>query len=433
MRVKILSIILLSLCLQLQAQETLKVMHYNLLYYGTNTSWCTTSNNNLSDKDDYMKTIAGYTQPDVLTVNEMGISTLGGENILLDRFLQNVMNSDGGNKYARAEFSSSSSSEICNMIYYNTEKLGFVEQDRITKGSDGSSMVRQVDVYKLYYKDPNLATLNDTVFMHFIVGHLKAGRNSSDSADRYYAAKATMQYIEDHELRGNVFLQGDFNLYDAADGAYQEFIANHPQYLFTDPVNQEGRWSNNSVYKLYHTQSTSDDFNDDCKSSGGLDDRFDFILISNAIQSQLKGMQYINNSYETIGQDGTAFNSPLKVNGNGSVPDSVAVALANMSDHLPVALQVEVQNNYNSIPELTTNKAAVTMVNPVADNLSGTITYQNLSTFNLKLISLTGQELLSAQVSNNFKINASHLPNGLYIMLVENEGKQLYISRLIKD
>ncbi|MCD4723670.1 MAG: hypothetical protein K8R63_02420, partial [Bacteroidales bacterium] len=55
----------------LTAQDTLKVMHYNLLYYGQNTGFCNITNNNPDLKDAYLRTILGYVKPDIFTVNEM--------------------------------------------------------------------------------------------------------------------------------------------------------------------------------------------------------------------------------------------------------------------------------------------------------------------------------------------------------------------------
>ena len=37
--------------------DTLKVMQYNLLNYGNNTSYCNATNNNISNKDSYIRTI----------------------------------------------------------------------------------------------------------------------------------------------------------------------------------------------------------------------------------------------------------------------------------------------------------------------------------------------------------------------------------------
>jgi hypothetical protein len=49
------TLLLALISLNLFAQDTIKIMQYNLLNYGNTTSWCTTENNNMNDKDIYLK------------------------------------------------------------------------------------------------------------------------------------------------------------------------------------------------------------------------------------------------------------------------------------------------------------------------------------------------------------------------------------------
>ena len=69
-----LSVLLCSFALLCQSQgyDTLRIMTYNLLYYGEVTSFCDNSNNNINSKDLYLKTIVKHVDPDLLVVNEMG-------------------------------------------------------------------------------------------------------------------------------------------------------------------------------------------------------------------------------------------------------------------------------------------------------------------------------------------------------------------------
>src|SRR5210317_61508 len=73
----------------LNAQDTIRVMHYNLLYYG-NSSFCTESNNNTDLKDAYLRTILTYSKPDIITVNEMSY-----QSTFQQRILSEVMNQSG--------------------------------------------------------------------------------------------------------------------------------------------------------------------------------------------------------------------------------------------------------------------------------------------------------------------------------------------------
>ncbi len=50
------------------------------------------------------------------------------------------------------------------------------------------------------------------------------------------------------------------------------------EYRFYDPINRVGDWHNNPSYADIHTQSTHTVYNN-CASTGGMDDRFDFIMV----------------------------------------------------------------------------------------------------------------------------------------------------------
>ncbi|MBZ0243756.1 MAG: hypothetical protein K8F24_11110, partial [Bacteroidales bacterium] len=63
--------IFLLFALVMRADDTLTVMHYNLLYCGANTSFCTNENNNLDTKNVHLKLIMNAVRPDIFTVNEI--------------------------------------------------------------------------------------------------------------------------------------------------------------------------------------------------------------------------------------------------------------------------------------------------------------------------------------------------------------------------
>ena len=109
----------LLLILSLKAQETIKIMQYNLLNYNNYTDDCTQSNNNVSNKDEYIKTIFNHVLPDIFTVCEINQQPLS-----VDRLLNNAINTDGRTNYARGNITSYSPySYLINMVYYNTDKL----------------------------------------------------------------------------------------------------------------------------------------------------------------------------------------------------------------------------------------------------------------------------------------------------------------------
>ena len=286
-----------------QGAEVATFMEYNLLNYRNETSFCTNNNNNPITKEGYLKTIFKYVSPDLFTCNEIGSNPSNALKIL-DR----CINVDGENRYEMANFNSNSS--LANALFYNGEMFGLLSKEVITNDANGAQIVRLIDVFKLYYKESNLALGADTTFLTIFVAHFKAGNTSSDRTDRGLAAEAVMNYIENKPVTGNYIISGDFNTYTSSEAAIQELIFNsNSSIAFIDPVNKLGNWNNNSNYAEVHTQSTHYSSNG-CASGGGLDDRFDFILISDAIKNNIDHIDYVNNSYKALANDGN-FGTPL--------------------------------------------------------------------------------------------------------------------------
>lgn len=332
MKILIAFIFLSVFSLQIIAQDTLKIMHYNLLNYNNYTSYCTTSNNDVSNKDAYITSIIDYVLPDIFSVNEIEESSA-----TLDRLLNNVMNTNGRTYYARANRTNYGSSSIINALYYDTRKLVLHSQDVVV------TSVRDINLYKLYYSSASLASGADTAWLTCIVMHLKAGSYTSDEDERAAEISLLMNYLNSLNNAANYLVLGDLNVYSDDEACFQNLI-NHPNanIRFYDPIDKMGDWNNNSYYEDYHTQSTHSASNN-CAASGGMDDRFDFILSSLDIIIGSKKVQYIPNSYYALAQDGNHFNSSLvDAPTNTLVPSNVLNALYNNSDHLPVIMKLSI-------------------------------------------------------------------------------------------
>lgn len=357
----------------LSAQDTLTVMHYNLLYYGQGTGFCNNTNNSLEMKDPNLRLILNEIKPDIFTVNEMSSSQ-----IVHQHMLDENLNTGGINHYRKVNYSPSSSSNIVNMLYYDSRKL------RLKKQAVAQSLVRDIDVYELYYNSNDLDQ-GDTTFVICVVAHLKAGSGGSERETRRKQVENTMQYLETRHSNDNVLFMGDFNFYSGYEPGFQLMLNfTNPAMRFIDPIGQIGDWNNNSFYAPIHTQSTHTSATSGCPAGGGMDDRFDFILISDEVRFGTDHVLYVPGSYKAFGQDGKRFNGAI--NGppaNTAVSQEIADALFNFSDHLPVVLKLRVDKVLQTT-EMNLNPFALEIApNPVHNQLS--MSFNQLTSGNLRM------------------------------------------------
>jgi hypothetical protein len=127
------------------------------------------------------------------------------------------------------------------------------------------------------------------------------------------------------------------NFYRSTEPGYQKFIADEENDIgrARDLLGVATNWHDNSSCAIYHTQSTRTSSIGDGGSTGGLDDRFDFIFGNYNINDN-RGIEYVLNTYKAYGNDGNHFNQSINYGTNDSVPQEIADALYYGSDHLPV-------------------------------------------------------------------------------------------------
>ncbi len=383
-----------------QAQDTIKFMTYNILNYpDVNTS-----------RIAYLKTIVQHIKPDVFLVNEI-TQPVGATNII-----SQALNQNGITYYAQSLYVQSPDDE--NMLFYNTQKLGLVDQNTI------STSLRDFNEYILYYKEPGMTAQSDTVYFYVYAAHLKAGNTASDIAQRGSETAVLKSYLSTRSYAENTVVAGDMNVYNNSEAAYINLTGSTQANLYD--VVGSGIWHSNAFYKMHFTQSTRI-VAIDGGSTGGMDDRFDMVLFSDDMQTGTKGAKYISGTYRAVGQDGLRLNSSLIDPLNNSEPTNVINALYYMSDHLPVYMEVAVGGNVGVNQE----SIAPLKVYPVPAN---DLLYVKVDAAvkSIHLVDLSGRILtLSPEISGNvLKLDVASFATGSYLLQVETSIGS-YTERII--
>ena len=285
----------------------------------------------------------------------------------------------------------------------------------------------------MYYNSTNLPA-GDTAFIISVVAHLKASSGTTNENKRKVMAQNTMNFLNGYDDNNNYLLSGDFNIYTDQEPAFQQFVNySNPTLRFYDPLNQMGSWNNNYQYRYVHTQSTHENSNN-CAAGGGMDDRFDYILISDNIRKGSKKVKFLPGSYSAVGQDGQHFNKSINASPtNTSVPSNVLNALYHNSDHLPVTLKLVVGENtgINPIPA----EFNLSLVNPVKDELQLNISSAQRTSIDIQIIDLTGklqfaEKLTVSGNQSKHSLPVHQLKPGFYIIRILN-GNQVLISKKV--
>ena len=303
-----------------KSQQQAKIMSYNLLNYPADSAV----------RVPYFRTIMNSVNPDILVVCEM-TSRQG-----VNSFLKSVMN------YSSVTYDSGrfiDGPDTDNAIFFKKDKFNFISNTPI------KTELRDISVFRISDK-----FFMDTLLI--LTVHLKA--NLADSLLRAAEIDSLRKYTNSLPAGTNFIVAGDFNIYSSNESAYKKLIKDNPadDGNFTDPLVMTGVW-NNSSYAANHTQSTrTRSFGNG--ATGGLDDRFDMILNSNAVKNS-GGIKLIPGTYTAYGNDGNHYNDSINMVPNTAVSQAIADALHYASDHLPVYAIYEFGNatvmNVKVIPE----------------------------------------------------------------------------------
>ena len=291
-----------------------KIMTYNVLHYdGEN------------DRDPYFKEIIYQIEPDLIVCQE--INGVEGFN----SFFDSVLNVIHPGLWDYADFiDQSANNDIA--LYFKSEHFSYVSTSMIyTAQTSGTRNV--VEWFMVH---------NATSIQFRIYGvHFKA--NPGYEERRRVEMTIMRDYLNDLPEQSDFIVTGDFNIYNASTEPGFAVItspgSDNDGRLF-DPLNRIGDWHADvgeidCEYADIHTQSTRVlDLGDG--ATGGMDDRFDWILVSASILEETNDINYVDGTYLSFGNDGNHCNQGINEGENSSVSQSIANALHAASDHLPV-------------------------------------------------------------------------------------------------
>lgn len=298
--------------------SALRICQYNSLNYPGTTG---------PQRNPNFRHIIAQFDPDVLVMEEFSAESN------MTQFLANVLNYGQPGTYAAAPFVDGYDTD--NAMFYKPDKVDCISHYVI------DTDLRDIDEWKFR---PDGYTAEEAS-IRIYVAHLKASTGSTNEQKRLEEVQCMRARMETFPVGQNYMVAGDLNIYDSDEPAYVNMTSPDSGLagVVHDPIDSVGNWHDASHYVTVHTQSTQK-VSFAGGATGGMDDRFDQILISNACDDQ-EGISYIPDSYTAFGNDGALY--PARLNNaindptNQAVPETTANALYYASDHLPVYLDIQ--------------------------------------------------------------------------------------------
>ncbi len=433
--------------------DTIRVMTYNVLHYGDG---CQGSNSFLHSN---LKTIVQFANPDILGMVKMqsiklnvsdvnGISPPGFADSIIRYALDAAF--PGRYSYCTLTNVSRSPDDDMDVLFYDQRKLGFVSVVNLC------AIQEDFDLYKLYYKDPNLITTHDSTFLYFILNHTISGSSSSGRDQQDSIVVKGLKKIFYH--LPNLVTMGDFNTRTSAEPGYELLTTtSDSSFLFYDPpfnldheLSYPINWNSNSHCFPFLNVATrqSSSLPNACGQNGGAKDWYIHILLSPWIANNSDYVKYIPHSYTTLGNDGKRYdvsvNDSTTSGKNTSASPSVLNALFQLSDKYPILVKLGVTYNstgggpvnpVNSIQEAQTQQEPIKISNPVGDH----ITIHFPSDMLGKKVVMTWYDLTGRMLNTEELIIQSsdldqpvYLLPGMYLLRLQS-GEYSITSRVIKE
>lgn len=299
-----------------------------------------------------IETKNGIQRPiDILSIQETGTGYNGAQNIV------NLLNGIyGPGTYARSNIlqPGQSTDGTTEAVIYNTHTVQLIDQVKLATASTSGYPRAPL---RFEFRPVGYDSNSD---FYLYSSHYKAGDTSTDQSRRLAEAQLIRSDSDALPAGTPILYTGDYNIQSSSEAMYTTLLApGNGQAV--DPINAPGSWHNNAGFAAIHTQAPQvAQF--DGLSGGGMDDRFDFQLVTGTVKDG-EGISYIGtgvpntavapsqHSYHAFGNNGTTFNTDINNPANTALPISeynpnigagepsratVLNSLFTASDHLPV-------------------------------------------------------------------------------------------------
>lgn len=289
----------------------------------------------LTVRAPYFRQVIEAMDPDVIVGQEfLGVS---GPNEFMDEVLEMVHPGE----WEAASFHDG----------YDTDNALFIRNACVEEVGYGwvDTALRDIDWWDL-----RIPASEDTFRVYSL--HLKASQGSDNEYKRLQECQHLRANLDALPENKPYLVPGDFNIYKSTEAAFQLLISAGAGQLH-DPIDQIGYWHNNASYAAIHTQCPrSTQFQGG--SYGGMDDRFDMILVSEHWLDGA-GLEMDTASYTAYGNDGEHYNQSIIEGGfNNAVPYEIAEAIHYSSDHVPLLVTLNYEDATDA-PATAAGRAAL--------------------------------------------------------------------------
>ena len=285
-------------------------------------------------REDDFRRVLDRLDLDILVIQDM-ISVQG-----VSQFLNNVLNYSVPDKYTAAQFLDGPDTD--NMLFFKKSMVSLLSQKQIVV-PDFSASHHDISEYNVSIISGPESGLAFRIFSL----NFEEGTQLENQQRRLLEAQTLRGYLNGLPAGDLFILCGSFNMNSSDEDAFQMLLQAQIDNdgRVKDPANRLGYWHDAQDFSDLHTES-SREVQIGGGAAGGLDDRFDLILLSYGFDVS-QDLSYKEGSYDVYGNDGAHLNKAVNalIPGNtlrvfSSVDAETADSLYQASDHLPVLIEL---------------------------------------------------------------------------------------------